>query len=702
MLKSLKRRVTGLILPGKGRRAFGKVPVLLVLLGGWTFLCKGAWQLWLADWPWLRLIVAIVMFALPGVCLQHILYDRPRASASRYLTLGFAISVALTGLLGLVASVAHFSFRFVTDGLFAAGGIGLLALVVKGVSLPKKRIGVRTQAWALASVLPALVAIMLAGRLCSRTYPGGDDFTYVAYTTHFEHSEGLSFNEILFGLEHLAPSRLWLMFWPLAEAVIAHESQLHGLELAGVYLGPVLAALSLLAVFEAARSLGFSRQGACLALVAQFSSLLLLTYQNQAGQVFFNRLTEDKVVAAFVMAPVLFRLAVDFLNDPNKHRLVLLVVVGLGLGFTHPVMTGLAFMIVTLYGLFDLGLFRNVRGVALLLCVSGAIVMAFLSVRFAPSGLVPAFPLSLEDAAMGIRAARRLEILQDGRFYGINRELVQGIPFAVVAAAGVLAPFRWRRAAPARYVVSSLALVCAAVVPWTGWLIGLAIHYSQLWRVPWLTPFGVSAAFLVDSLVNFMPRIMPQIRGHEMRATRIMSFSAQLLLLLLVGVAYALSISPIGDLQSLSLEFGWRPEHQDLICMGNQLDVLIGDGALVVGDPETNHFIPGLSAKAKVLVFRQERSTMVQGGFRAEEAHNRWVAWQRIVGPDTSRTERMRTIMEYEVEFILLRGDPPWMESLVHGFHERLKLVARSEEYRLYEVVRPAYDYYVPSVQYPW
>lgn len=678
-----------LISPSIVKRAFPRVLVLLVVLGGWTFLWKVPWQPWLTAWPWLRLIVAMLMFALPGICLQHAVYKGAAASVGRPLTLGVAISVGLTGLLGLLASLGHLSFGFVGGGLFLAGAVGLVVLVVRGVSLPKKRMEVGAQGWAFLSVLPAVVAIVLAGRLCWATQIHGDDFTYNAYITHFEHSKALDFNDIFFGLERRAITRFWLAFWPLTEAVIAHHSQLHGLELTTMYLGPVLAALSLLGVFELARSVSLSRQSAYVALVAQFASVFLLTYKDQAGYVFFNRLTQDKLVAAFVLAPVLFRVVVDFLGGAKGRCLGLLIVVGLGVTFTHPVMLGIVCLISALYGLLHLAASRKVRPVAALLCLLVGIVILPFSLRFCDP-MLRDLQFTLEDASLDKREASRLEILEGNRFYGINPELVRGIPFAVAAAAGVLALLQWRRTPASRYLVASLVVVASGVIPYTGWLIGSATASGQLWRIPWLTPFGVGAAFLVDGVVNYVLRRVPETGCGEMRVTRIEALSVQLILLLLVGVAYVRPVPARKYLEALAPResWAWPPQYHDLLSIGNRLDALIPERAVVVGgDQRTNDLIPSLSAKAEMVVFRYEDYTMRLGSFSEEQAANRWDAWSKMVEPDTPAAERMSALMDYQVEFMLLREDPGWMQSLVSCFPDRFELVSRSGDLRLYQVV---------------
>jgi hypothetical protein len=693
-----------LISPSIVKRARPKVLVLLVLLGGWTFLWKVPWQPWLTAWPWLRLIVAVLMFSLPGICLQHAVYKGVAASVSRPLTLGFAISVGVTGLLGLLASLGHFSFGFVGGGLFVAGAVGLLMLVIGGVSLPKKRLELTAQMWSLAEVLPVLVAIVLAGRLCWATQIHGDDFTYNAYITHFEHSKGLGFNDIFFDLDRRAITRFWLAFWPLTEAVIAHNSQLHGLELTSIYLGPALAALSLLAVFELSRSVGLSRPSAYVALVAQFASLLLLTYKDQAGTVFFNRLTQDKLVAAFVLAPILFRLVVDFLRGPKWQCLGLLILVGLGLALTHPVILGIACLISAFYALLDLTAFRKVNAAAVLLCALLAIVTLPFALRFADVWS-QRIAYKIEDASFDAREASRLEILEDNRFYGVNGGLVRGMPFGVVVAAGFVALLQWRRNPASRYVIASLLVVGSAAVPYTGWLLGLAITPAMLWRVPWLTPFGVGAALLVASAINFLMHKVPQIGRQKTRVTRIVTLSAQLILLMLVGVAYVRPVPARKYLESLAPQeaWAWPRGYDDLTSIGRQLDALIPERAVVVGgDQRTNDFIPSLSTKAEMVVFRHERYTRSLGSFSEEEAANRWDAWSKMVGPDTPAVERMSALMDYQVEFILLREDPPWMQSLVSRFPQRFELVSKSGELHLYQIIPSNSEYSIPLVLDRW
>jgi hypothetical protein len=505
-----------------------RILIAIGSLGVWISLWTTPWQSWLAAWPWVRLIMSILMFAFPGALLLQLVSKQPPTRPSHHLTVGFAVSVALTSLLGLVAKVAHFPFQFITTSLLTLGGIGLLVLTLRAPA-PRVNFEAKTQVKTLAAALPFLAAILLAGGLAVPPELDGDDYIYGGYITAYEYSESLNFDEVFFGTGHIGHIRFWLSGWPFVEAVIAKVSGLHTLQLIGVYLAPAFAALSMLAVFELGRAAGLSRGFAYLAAISQLVSLLFLGGRDQAGRIFFTRLTEDKVIAAFLLAPVLFRLVIDFLDDPEWPSLSLLIFGGLALSFAHPTILGVASAILATYGLIELIVFRKAKAVSMLFIVLVAIASMQFSLRFHPSTSTGWQLFRGQDYGLGSLQQseslqqdedenddwqdqsgwdpRRIKVIYGTRFHGANPNLIWSLPFQVAIAGGVLALFQLRKSRAARYIVASLIVVGFAIIPYTGWILGLAITPYQLWRVPWLTPFGVSIAFLVGLVTIFLTQM---------------------------------------------------------------------------------------------------------------------------------------------------------------------------------------------------
>ena len=86
-------------------------------------------------------------------------------------------------------------------------------------------------------------------------------------------------------------------------AMLAKISHLHGLLLVGFYLEPFLIILAILAMYALYEDLLSSQDQAIAALLIQFTFFFLIRQQHRF---FFEQLSEDKVFAAFVLAPVFF------------------------------------------------------------------------------------------------------------------------------------------------------------------------------------------------------------------------------------------------------------------------------------------------------------------------------------------------------------------------------------------------------------
>ena len=87
------------------------------------------------------------------------------------------------------------------------------------------------------------------------------------------------------------------------------------------------------------------------------------------GKIFFDRLPEDKVVAAFVLSLVVSQLVVIFIDNSNIRRFVLLAIATLALRLTHPAMLGMTALICGIFGLISLIITRNLKSFAQMVAV---------------------------------------------------------------------------------------------------------------------------------------------------------------------------------------------------------------------------------------------------------------------------------------------------------------------------------------------
>lgn len=675
----------------------------LVLLWGAAWAAN--WQAWLAAWPWPRVLAAWLLFVLPGVWLARWLDDAAGFVLSRHLSAGFAIALGITGLLGTLSRVTHLPYGVIRLLFFGAGAVALAGFVLsRRTPLPRK------PGRLLSGALPALAAAALAVTVGLGRVSSADDYSTTVFVTAFVQSAGSNFEDPVFGTGHPLAPRFWLSFWPLAQALIASKARVSGIEINNVYLTPFLLIWSLLGVFSLARALGWSRRLATLAVVSQVVSLVLLLGRDQVGDAFFERIVQDKVLAAAVISPPFFALLARFLSAPGWRRLLLLLLAGLGLAFTHGTMLGIAVLMAAAQGLLDGAVRRNATGLLFLAVLLVVLTLPQLALRLVDHAMNRRLQYSVtaarESGALSPMRERRLRVLADQRFYGVAPELVWGLSFAGVAAAAVLALAAARESVAARYLIASASVIAAGVFPYTGWLLGLLLTPFHLWRLTWFTPFGIAWAFLIGAGLKLLER--RGARGRRLSRWRTVEAVAVVYCLLFATAAVALvaayeknplplSLHDPPDWQRLAYvrgvnysRPGCRPRYADLREVGRRLDAVIAGEAVVVGDRYVNDFIPSMSAKAKLLAYRvtKERlnkQTVYHGSFEAQAAERRVADWRGVTTSGPAE-ERLAILERYRVRFLLQCGGTGWAEALRQQRPDRIVALYRAGNLHLYGV----------------
>jgi hypothetical protein len=339
-------------------------------------------------------VVGLFIFIIPGA-LTFLLIGSDKNISPRVLLGGFVISIFVIGLFGLFARLFHFNFLIIRWG-FALWGVAVL--VVFGFQ--KEKITWQFEKFTWLDIVLLLVSAGGAIYCASIAKPPlihDDAFTYNALLYYYQHAPVLDF---VFSpaLTRMEIPRFWIAYWPLVEAMISDLARVDGLIVAGAYLPPVLACFSFLGIYSLGRTLGFPRAAAGAAVLAQGFSLMRLTQLGQPGNLFFQRLTEDKVVAAFVISLVLILLVAEYLESPAMRKLILVGVAALAMVFTHPVQFGMACMIIGVYGLPSL-FKRNLRGSYFaLIGVLALIVLIPFLFRFVGGEYTRTLSFSLADA----------------------------------------------------------------------------------------------------------------------------------------------------------------------------------------------------------------------------------------------------------------------------------------------------------------
>src|SRR5215216_3844052 len=219
---------------------------LLLLTLPWILLWLLPWALWLDALPWVRLGISILVFAAPGIGLSLLLLGK-QLNLATHVVSGLAISVLLVGSLGLLGRLLNLPFSYIKPVFALTGLIVLILLMIHSRFEPQfykpKRFSMITLA-----LLLSMFVLGITTNLRSRF--GGDDLSYLAHLTNWQHAQPLGFQDVVFGIGNLDPIRFWFAMLPMNWAFLAEISNLHGLLLLGIYLEPYLVVIAILTIYS--------------------------------------------------------------------------------------------------------------------------------------------------------------------------------------------------------------------------------------------------------------------------------------------------------------------------------------------------------------------------------------------------------------------------------------------------------------------
>ena len=641
-------------------------------LAFWLFLVLFPWQNWLAGLDTLRFAIGVIVYLIPGL-LTFLVLSEDHSLSPKVLFAGLLVAVFVTGLLGVTARLLHLNMNFIR-GLYAIWGAAIIAwMFVKNI-----RISLRVEKlpwWeALLLLVPVGVAVYIAN-IAKPPLIHDDAFTYNALLYYFQHAPALNF-QFPDALNRLEIPRFWVAYWPLVEAMISDLSGVDGLLITGSLLPPLLACFSFMGIYSLARTLGLSRLLAGAAVLAQGFSLMRLSRQNQPGNLFFQRLTEDKVAAAFVLSLVLLILVVEYFQSPTHRKLLLLWLAAWAMAFTHPVQFGMTCMIAGVYGLPSL-LNKDVRLKYFLVigALASVVIVPYLF-RFGGGEYAQSLSFSLEDVAANGEferfGVRRVDIIDGTQFYGVSRYLTVGLPYEVSLIAVLLSLFYFWRNTTARYVLSSFLVLGVAMLPYTGWIVGMFTTPFQLWRLTWLTPFGIAFAFLFWFAFEIaqkikLPDVFARLSSPLYHAAVYIGFIAM--------VIYVRDWT-FGNVEKSNTDV--LSFYANYIRAAEQMNAVEVNGTpVILGGPDegTNSVIPSLTMKFEPMVFR------------VDIASEKTKLWHSLVADETPPDARFAMLKENEVEYLFLKGEPEWVVVLMNTYPENVKFLFRDERFSLYQIV---------------
>ncbi len=643
---------------------------LILTVAAWLFFSIFPWQVWLQSFTVLRFVIGLFIYLVPGA-LTFLFITEDKNISLRVFPGGFVVSIFATGLLGLFARLFHLNFMFIHWG-FALWGVASIALLF----FQKEKITFQFEKflwWEVVSLFVVASGVVYFAAITSLPLIHDDAFSYNALLYYYQHAPALDF-VFPASMTRLEIPRFWIAYWPLVEAMISSLSGVDGLYVAGAYLPPALACFSFIGIYTLGRTLGLPRTAAGAAVLAQGFSLMRLSRLNLPGNLFFQRMTEDKVVAAFVISTILILFAIEYLERPNTRKLILVGLAALAMAFTHPVQFGMTCMIIGVYGLPSL-FNKDVRFKYLaLIGVLAAVVVIPSLFRFGGGTYSDSLSSTLADVAKNDEferfGIRRVEIIEGTPFYGISTYLTPGLPYQVSLIAVIVSLFFFWRHKSARYVLAAFLVLGVSMLPYTGWIVGMFTTPFQLWRLTWLMPFGLAFAFLIWVGFEIIQKIKPI--QHLLEWVKpIYHLSATAILVAAIVYIHSWTMGNVERLNVDVLDF--YSNYISTARLMNELDV---DAPIIIGGPDavTNSIIPSLTLKYVPLVFRVE-----SGGEQTK-------LWKLLVGDSIPPEERLSLLKENNVEYLLVKGEPGWLIDLRDKYPDNVSRIFKDQRFSLYKL----------------
>ena len=648
---------------------------LLVSMVLWGLLWLFPWTTWLSAFPWIRLIVSMVIFILPGMIVSLLLADNEFNLPTHFVN-GVGFSIFIVGSLGLLGRVFNLPFSYIKPVFALIGLIGMF-LLIRYARLGKQFYRIEKLSKLTIISVVVLIGLGVVISLTQNTF-GGDDFHYLVYLTNWQHAQPLGFQEVYLASGELDRVRYWLNMFPMNMAFLAELSDLHGLLLIGYYIEPIFIGLSIFGFFNLFNHFLQSERKAIAALYLQFTAFIVFQGSYQFGSSYFKRLSEDKAFAAYILIPIFFIAVHHYLKSRTVRSGMYLLLIGWGLALTHPILLAYSIFISGIYAGFVSLFQKEYKRLAIVALIMVAILLPVASLRFVEVPWVYQNLLGMTnrpkmtnnfdlDTALSNRpdiSDTRISYIEGTPFYGLNlnviklqkisvqsRLLKKAINWSyiyIVLIGFIWSLFNLRKHYLAPFVTASTLLIIVCGIPYTGWLVGYFVTARMLWRAPWAIQIGLICYILLSEMAKVFIK-KSSLANRNLLFVQQNTFRILIVLCYMVIGYYSFSIYKVNWNKVTSNDNNYLNELKKLVEVGDYIENNI-EHPVTFAAARRNmmNYLPGLSSKAKSVVFR--------GGGKVvgERDYNRQGP---IFSKDTSISvrRRMKVMNQYHIEYLLVQ-----------------------------------------------
>lgn len=468
------------------------VSILLLLL--WVLLATPLAGLH----QYLAVIAAfLIVIVLPGYVVQRaVLHDSALDLVAR-LPVAVAMGLAIAAVPGFIALEAHTDLQaFAVMYSFTAAVACGAAVALMRPANEERRGEDPSERWGSPIIL-VMVAVAFGGVLTAPFWAKGrlaadfDDWTYMAYIRDYLDTNSLNSSEPYFGTDEGVNPRMRSNVWVLTEALLSDAADVAPDELLFEYLRPVLIVAAVLATYALAMALFRHRVIGLLAMGFLLGHAFLdLSPHEGFGRNLLLRISEDKMIAAFLLFPVAVVFLSRFVQQRSRASYAGFSLVVLALAVVHPVPLMLLGTTIAALGAIKLYLERSPRTLGILALLLIPLALASIWPVIQRQLLVDAVPDVFDTGDSSVTFRDNFHVVRVG--LGLLMGNYHMILHPLVILAVLVVPVLWRLTGRSHSAQIVLAMTAGALlvffVPLLATPVAEVMTPQTLWKMPWMIP----------------------------------------------------------------------------------------------------------------------------------------------------------------------------------------------------------------------
>ncbi len=634
---------------------------------------------------WLRVIVGLLVFILPGGYLFALIPARDSWDIIDFIGYGFAFSIVLITVLGLVTRTFYLHIDAVEFIWYALALLGFVAVWYRSRAMPRLNLRVRAPFLALLTIVLLQCALFARVGFISASRTDDRD-RHHAETNSFLRDDPLGWAEPYYETGNFIADRMYLTYWVLAQALVVEISGAPIL-LTRYLIQPFVIVLASAVMYIFARNLGHCRKAALLAaILGLFAYSMVLDNNAQAGSQFLIEAFFDKSLVGFVLAPLAISTAYRCYRI-RRWRVYFAFAMSLAAATcVHALVAGFMVLIIGIWCLIQLATDAPNRRHALSLGLLTLLIFSPAIMSRLATGANTIYNFgseAIDRRNTEVMALDWTNPLDGGNNAYMIHPAAAGHLTYILLLLLLLALLARRFGSREKLLLAYIIVMGLGLLPYTASLYGRLVSVYHIMRVLWLMPYGYMLFFVLDAGVAVINRRKPRVSSalSTLDADRVLVGCCIIALLLTAQFLQR------RDIANFSHVIAPSADDLDLLAMAEYIETHHDDRVWIAASPGNRERPISLSWKA-ISLSRYSTDRMVHySRLPFEQATMQESDNYLLFSGAVPVAEKLEIIERYGIDYLLYHEKYAWVVDGIYQHAEsRLELVHSGETLRLVRV----------------